>query len=162
MSIDVKIGTAPDNWGVWFPNDPKQIPWNRFLDEIVEADYKWTELGPPGYLPQNPSLLADELKKRGLEVTTGFVMQHFEDPALWPVIESEVHSVGRVLQQLRAPFCSSLATPTPTFSPESQLALASSIQTVGSGTSKRSIAWRQWPASNTDFELFIIPTPRRT
>ena len=104
MSIDVKIGTAPDNWGVWFPNDPKQIPWNRFLDEIVEADYKRTELGPPGYLPQNPSLLADELKKRGLEVTTGFVMQHFEDPALWPVIESEVHSVGRVLQQLGAPF----------------------------------------------------------
>jgi inosose dehydratase len=104
VSIDVKVGTAPDNWGVWFPSDPKQIPWDRFLDEVVEADYKWIELGPPGYLPLDPDLLAAQLEKRGLEVTTGFVMHHFEDPALWLTIESELHSVGRVLQQLGAPF----------------------------------------------------------
>jgi inosose dehydratase len=104
MSIDVKVGTAPDNWGVWFPSDPKQIPWSRFLNEVVEAEYKWIELGPPGYLPLDPALLAPELKKRGLEVTTGFVMHHFEDPALWPKIESEVHGVGKVLKQLGGPF----------------------------------------------------------
>lgn len=104
MSIDVKVGTAPDNWGVWFPSDPRQIPWNRFLDEVVEADYKWIELGPPGYLPQDPAVLGPELKKRGLTVTTGFVMHHFEDPALWPTIEAEMHTAGRVLQQLGGPF----------------------------------------------------------
>jgi inosose dehydratase len=104
MSIDVKVGTAPDNWGVWFPNDPKQIPWNRFLDEVVEAEYKWIELGPPGYLPFDTAILGPELKKRGLEVTTGFVMHHFEDPTLWPTIEAELHSVGRVLRELGGPF----------------------------------------------------------
>jgi inosose dehydratase len=104
MSIDVKVGTAPDNWGVWFPNDNKQIPWDRFLDEVVEADFKWIELGPPGYLPQDSALLSFELEKRGLCVTTGFVMHHFEDPALWSTVESELHSVGRVLQHLRAPY----------------------------------------------------------
>jgi inosose dehydratase len=104
MSIDVKVGTAPDNWGVWFPNDSRQIPWSRFLNEVVEADYKWIELGPPGYLPLEPALLAAELNKRNLGVTTGFVMQHFEDPTLWATIESELHSVGRVLQHLGAPF----------------------------------------------------------
>lgn len=104
MSIDVKVGTAPDNWGVWFPNDSKQIPWGRFLDEVVEADFRWIELGPPGYLPADPSLLTPELKKRGLGVTTGFVMQHFEDPTLWPTIEGELHSVGKVLQHLQAPY----------------------------------------------------------
>lgn len=104
MSIEVKVGTAPDNWGVWFPSDSKQIPWQRFLDEVVEADYKWIELGPPGYLPFDHTLLAAELKKRSLEVTTGFVMHHFEDPALGKTIESELHSVGRVLQQLGAPY----------------------------------------------------------
>jgi inosose dehydratase len=103
VSIDVKVGTAPDNWGVWFPSDPKQIPWERFLDEVVLAGYKWIELGPPGYLPFKPTFLAAELKKRGLAVTTGFVMQHFEDPNLWSTIESELHSVGRVLQHLGAP-----------------------------------------------------------
>src|SRR5215472_968465 len=54
VGINVKVGTAPDNWGVWFPSDPKQIPWQRFLDEVVLADYKWIELGPPGYLPFKP------------------------------------------------------------------------------------------------------------
>lgn len=38
------IGTAPDSWGVWFPEDEKQTPWQRFLDEVVEAGYSWIEL----------------------------------------------------------------------------------------------------------------------
>ena len=104
MSIRVKVGTAPDNWGVWFPNDPKQIPWSRFLEEVVAADYKWIELGPPGYLPADPAVLGPILEKHGLVVTTGFVMHHLEDPALWPTIEGELHSVGAVLEKLGAPF----------------------------------------------------------
>ena len=41
--MDVKIGSAPDSWGVWFPQDNKQPPWPRVLDEIAEAGYEWTE-----------------------------------------------------------------------------------------------------------------------
>src|SRR5579862_8600660 len=93
MSIDVKVGTAPDNWGIWFPSDPKQMPWNRFLDEVAEADYKSIELGPPGYLPLDPAVLAPELQRRGLDITTCFVMHHFEDPSLRAKIEAETHSV---------------------------------------------------------------------
>ena len=49
--MNIYLGSAPDSWGVWFPSDPRQIPWERFLDEIAEAGYEWTELGPFGYLP---------------------------------------------------------------------------------------------------------------
>src|SRR6516162_4293723 len=91
MSIHVRVGSAPDNWGVWFPNDPKQIPWERFLSEAAAAGYPWIELGPPGYLPQDPQVLTSHLQKHGLVVTTGFVMHHLEDPELWPTIEKEVH-----------------------------------------------------------------------
>ena len=49
--MNITIGSAPDSWGVWFPSDPQQTPWHRFLDEMVEAGYEWTELGPYGYLP---------------------------------------------------------------------------------------------------------------
>jgi inosose dehydratase len=101
---NAKVGTAPDNWGVWFPDDPKQIPCGRFLDEVVAADYKWIELGPPGYLPSDPDLLGPLLKQHSLEVTAGFVMRHFEDPELWPTIEAELDSVGALLQKLGAPF----------------------------------------------------------
>ena len=33
----MKIGVEPDSWVIWFANDPKQIPWSQFLDEVVEA-----------------------------------------------------------------------------------------------------------------------------
>src|SRR5437867_4209984 len=30
--MNIKVGTAPDSWGVWFPSDPKQTPWQRLVD----------------------------------------------------------------------------------------------------------------------------------
>ncbi|MDQ0754016.1 sugar phosphate isomerase/epimerase [Arthrobacter sp. B3I4] len=71
------IGTAPDSWGVWFADDPKQTPWERFLDEVAAAGYKWIELGPYGYLPPDPARLAEELQQRDLKVTGGTVFTAF-------------------------------------------------------------------------------------
>lgn len=73
----LRIGTAPDSWGVWFPDDPKQVPWERFLDEVVEAGYTWIELGPYGYLPTDVHQLEDELGKRGLKLAAGTVFTGF-------------------------------------------------------------------------------------
>ena len=73
----LRIGTAPDSWGVWFPDDPKQVPWQRFLDEVVAAGYTWIELGPYGYLPTDPHELEDELGKRGLRLSAGTVFTGF-------------------------------------------------------------------------------------
>ena len=73
----VLIGTAPDSWGVWFADDPKQTPWERFLDEVAEAGYSWIELGPYGYLPTDPARLADELAQRNLKVSAGTVFTAF-------------------------------------------------------------------------------------
>ena len=102
--MNVRIGTAPDNWGVWFPNDPKQTPWHRYLDEIVEAGYEWTELGPYGYLPTDLSELREELKRRGLKVTAGFAMAHLDDPAQWPNMERQVHGTCESLRALDGMF----------------------------------------------------------
>ncbi|KQQ21840.1 2-keto-myo-inositol dehydratase [Rathayibacter sp. Leaf299] len=73
----LRIGTAPDSWGVWFPDDPGQIPWRRFLDEVVAAGYEWIELGPFGYLPTDPHELEDELGSRGLKLSAGTVFTGF-------------------------------------------------------------------------------------
>ncbi|MEE3852937.1 sugar phosphate isomerase/epimerase [Gordonia sp. LSe1-13] len=69
----LSLGTAPDSWGIWFPDDPKQPHWSTFLDEVVEAGYRTIELGPFGYLPTHPEQLTDELGKRGLSLTGGTV-----------------------------------------------------------------------------------------
>ncbi|HAM27062.1 MAG TPA: 2-keto-myo-inositol dehydratase, partial [Microbacteriaceae bacterium] len=73
----IRIGTAPDSWGVWFPDDPNQVPWERFLDEAQAAGYHWIELGPFGYLPTDPNQLSDELAKRDLQLSAGTVFTGF-------------------------------------------------------------------------------------
>ena len=31
----LKLGTAPDSWGVWFPSDPYQVTWEVYLDDPI-------------------------------------------------------------------------------------------------------------------------------
>ena len=47
----LRLGTAPDSWGVWFADDPHQVTWDVYLDEIARVGYVYTELGPQGFVP---------------------------------------------------------------------------------------------------------------
>jgi len=69
----LRLGTAPDSWGVWFAQDAHQVSWKQYLDDVANAGYVWTELGPQGFLPQDPQQLRDELDQRGLKVCGGTV-----------------------------------------------------------------------------------------
>jgi inosose dehydratase len=69
----LRLGTAPDSWGVWFSEDPDQVTWRQYLDEVPRAGYVYTELGPSGFLPRDPARLRDELDRRGLTVCGGTV-----------------------------------------------------------------------------------------
>ena len=103
--MKVEVGSAPNSWGVWFPSDPRQTPWKRFLDEISEAGYEWTELGPYGYLPSDLKILRPELERRGLKVTGSFVMGDLANPATsWPEIERQLRDWGPILKDLAAGF----------------------------------------------------------
>jgi inosose dehydratase len=66
--MSIKVGTAPDSWGVWFPSHKKQTPWQRCMDEMSEAGYAGVELGPWGYFPNTANELKAALEKRGLEL----------------------------------------------------------------------------------------------
>ncbi|MDP6051209.1 MAG: sugar phosphate isomerase/epimerase [Candidatus Latescibacteria bacterium] len=102
--MNIRIGSAPDSWGVWFPDDPKQTPWQRFMDEVVKAGYNWIELGPYGYLPTNPTILQTELDKRNVKVSAGFVMGSLEDHSVWPEIEAQLTGAGELLAELGAQY----------------------------------------------------------
>ncbi|MER6444761.1 2-keto-myo-inositol dehydratase [Streptomyces venezuelae] len=96
----IRIGSAPDSWGVWFPDDPRQTPWERFLDEVADAGYEWIELGPYGYLPTDPARLAEETAKRGLRVSAGTVFTGLHHgPAVW---EDTWEHVSRIAALTRA------------------------------------------------------------
>jgi inosose dehydratase len=102
--MNVKVGSCPDSWGVWFADDPKQIPWTRFLDEVVEAGYEWIELGPWGYMPKDIKRLRPEIENRGLKVSANFIWAHLEDPDDWPRLEEQLLGVGEHLATFGAEY----------------------------------------------------------
>jgi len=108
MTIDtatagLRIGTAPDSWGVWFPEHPRQIPWQRFLDEVQAAGYHFIELGPYGYLPTDPNRLSDELAERDLEISGGTVFTGFhKGDDQWQRAWDQVLQVATLTQAMGA------------------------------------------------------------
>ncbi|MEV8349105.1 sugar phosphate isomerase/epimerase [Streptomyces niveus] len=99
----IRVGSAPDSWGVWFPDDLQQVPWRRFLDEVALAGYEWIELGPYGYLPTDPVRLADETASRGLKVSAGTVFTGLHHgPAVWDRTWSHVADIAALTKEMGA------------------------------------------------------------
>lgn len=99
----LRIGTAPDSWGVWFADHPRQTPWDRFLDEVAEAGYHYIELGPYGYLPTDPERLRDELAERDLELSGGTIFTGFHKGAdQWDRAWKQVSDVATLVGALGA------------------------------------------------------------
>jgi inosose dehydratase len=96
--VRVVLGSAPDSWGVWFSDDPRQTPWDRFLDEVAEAGYRWIELGPYSYLPTDPEELGHELERRELSVTGTFAMFPLEDAGRWEAMRDEVERTCELIR----------------------------------------------------------------
>ncbi|MGW8666931.1 sugar phosphate isomerase/epimerase family protein [Streptomyces niveus] len=99
----IRVGSAPDSWGVWFPDDPQQVPWRRFLDEVALAGYEWIELGPYGYLPTDPARLGDETASRGLKVSAGTVFTGLHHgPAVWDRTWAHVADIAALTKEMGA------------------------------------------------------------
>ncbi|MDE0122875.1 MAG: sugar phosphate isomerase/epimerase [bacterium] len=98
----LKLGSSPCSWGIWFPDDPRQMPWQRCLDEISKVGYEWIELGPYGYLPTQTEVLKKELADRSLAVSGTFTMGFLDDPDHWPALEAETIGACRSLVSVGA------------------------------------------------------------
>ncbi len=66
MTDAIRYATGPVTWGVDFADDPANPPWQEVLDEISASGIGALELGPVGYLPEDPGRLRAELDGRGL------------------------------------------------------------------------------------------------
>ncbi len=84
--MTIKIGNAPCSWGIEFPSDPSYPTWQSVLDQCAGAGYKGIELGPIGYMPEDPKVLAPALVERDLEIIGGVVFQAFHDPDNWDTL----------------------------------------------------------------------------
>ncbi|MFO6464686.1 sugar phosphate isomerase/epimerase family protein [Jannaschia sp. KMU-145] len=81
--MTIRIGNAPCSWGVEFAGDPRNPDWCHVLRECAEAGYTGIELGPVGFMPEDPAELSDGLAANGLSLIGGVVFRPFHDPAAW-------------------------------------------------------------------------------
>jgi len=79
----IKIGNAPCSWGVEFADDPRNPNWRTVLQENAAAGYAGIELGPIGYMPEDPGELGEALAEFGQELVGGVVFRPFHDPDKW-------------------------------------------------------------------------------
>ncbi len=81
--MTIQIGNAPCSWGVEFADDPRNPSWETVLEQNAAAGFKGIELGPVGFMPEDPSVLADGLAKHDLELIGGVVFRAFHDRDAW-------------------------------------------------------------------------------
>jgi inosose dehydratase len=77
----IRLATGPVTWGVDFAGMPGNPPWSHVLDEIRRSGIGALELGPVGYLPEDPARLREALDSRGLSAVGGFVFEDLHEPA---------------------------------------------------------------------------------
>ncbi|MCZ4345210.1 TIM barrel protein [Devosia neptuniae] len=85
--MTIKIANAPCSWGIEFADGAGNPPWRKVLQECAEAGYKGIELGPVGYMPEDPAVLGAALDEFRLELVGGVVFRPFHDPAAWDEVQ---------------------------------------------------------------------------
>jgi len=99
------FASAPDSWGVLdYPGPSWEQSYEKMLDEMVEAGYSGSELGPYGFFPTDPSVLQPQLEKRKLKLLASFVPVKMTDPSAGAAVMERIRKVGNLLATLKAPF----------------------------------------------------------
>jgi inosose dehydratase len=105
LSSRFNFASAPDSWGVLdYPGPSWNQSYEKMLDEMVEAGYTGTELGPYGFFPTDAAVLQKELGKRRLKLLGSFVPVTLGDPASAGIAVEQIRKVGNLLSTLGAPF----------------------------------------------------------
>ena len=99
------FASAPDSWGVLdYPGPSWEQSYERMLDEMIDAGYTGTELGPYGFFPVDAEILQAQLAKRKLELLGSFVPVRIADPEAGTEVLERIRKVGKLLAALKAPF----------------------------------------------------------
>ncbi len=97
------FASAPDSWGVLdYPGPSWEQSYEKMLDEMVDAGYTGTELGPYGFFPTDPEILQPQLAKRKLKLLGSFVPVKMGDPAAGTAVLERIRKVGKLLATLKS------------------------------------------------------------
>ena len=103
--MPIKIATAPVSWGVMEVEGwARKQSYGEVLDEMVQAGYTGTELGPYGFLPTDSTELKRELGKRNMALLGAFVPLPLGRPEQHRKGMQEALVTARLLAANGAPF----------------------------------------------------------
>jgi inosose dehydratase len=91
----MKVAGAPISWGVSeLPGWGFRMSPERVLAEMRAAGFGATELGPPGYLPDDPQACRDLLDRHGLRLVAGFLAVVLHDSSALAEVEREATALA--------------------------------------------------------------------
>ncbi|MCP4208256.1 MAG: TIM barrel protein [Shimia sp.] len=96
--MSIRIGNAPCSWGVEFAEDDRNPTWKTVLKQCAEAGYKGIELGPVGFMPEDPVVLGEALAEYDLELIGGVVFRAYHDPDAWDDVLDATHRTAKALK----------------------------------------------------------------
>ena len=99
----MQVASAPVSWGITeIKGLLSNLPYARVMDEIRDAGYQGTELGPWGFYPHAPGELRLALDARGLALVGSFVDVPIHDVALFDEGRRAVQQVLPLLASFAA------------------------------------------------------------
>jgi len=96
--MSIRIGNAPCSWGVEFAEDDRNPTWQTVLKQCAEAGYKGIELGPVGFMPEDPAVLGEALAEHDMELIGGVVFRAYHDPDAWDDVLDATHRTAKALK----------------------------------------------------------------
>lgn len=103
--MPIRMATAPVSWGIMEVEGwARQQSYGEVLDEMVQAGYRGTELGPYGFLPTDPEELKGELAKRDLALLGAFVPLPLGRPVAHAEGMRDALATARLLAANGAPY----------------------------------------------------------
>jgi len=121
-SLVRRLAGAPISWGVCeVPGWGPMLPPDVVLAEMAALGLSATELGPTGWLPEDPAVLGDLLDRHGLKLVAGFVPLVLHDPAHAAAAREEARRAARLLGELGAHALVSAAVASADWAPRAEL-----------------------------------------
>src|SRR5438105_3328607 len=94
----VKLAAAPISWGVCeVPGWGHQLAADRVLADAARLGFREIELGPPGFLPDEPVAARELIARHGLRIVAAFVTAVLHEAQ---TVEAELRAVERQAKHL--------------------------------------------------------------
>jgi inosose dehydratase len=100
----MKLANAPVSWGVDHIGRPNLPDWRRVFSEMSEAGFKYVELGPLGYLPDDTALIRREMADRRLAVVGAALLEPLLDPNVRESSLAAADNLARMISETGGSF----------------------------------------------------------